>query len=88
MMSGMVDERRELWFEHLMPSLPFPPASSSLAYLFPTQKHIRQAIRDGNEYIDWIEADLNKEQKKAIKDIATKQHDVPYLLFGPAGTGE
>lgn len=96
MMSEMIQERRQLWFEHLLLSPSITQATSALAYLFPTKEHVRHpAALPGtndtalsNDAINWIESDLNNEQRKAIREIATNQHDVPYLLFGPAGTGE
>jgi hypothetical protein len=96
MLSGMIEARRKLWFEHLLPSTHTSQDTSALAYIFPTEKHVRQsAIISGTESmtlsdqgIDWVDSNLNAEQKKAIKDISTKNHDVPYLLFGPAGTGK
>lgn len=96
MLSGMIEARRKLWFENLLPSSPSPRETSALAYLFPTERHVRQStmisemesMALSDEGINWVDSNLNAEQKKAIRDIATGHHDVPYLLFGPAGTGE
>lgn len=95
MLSGLIHERQKLWFDHLLPS-PYPPGvSSALAYLFPEKESIRHAenIHKGNlaeeePNLDWVDLNLNREQKKAISDIVARIHDVPYLLFGPAGTGK
>lgn len=96
MLSGLIHERQELWFDHLLQS-PFPSEkSSAFSFLFPTEKSIRDAEgapdndapAKENTELDWIDLNLNKEQKKAISDIVSDRHDVPYLLFGPAGTGK
>ncbi|KAJ9097364.1 hypothetical protein QFC19_006832 [Naganishia cerealis] len=36
----------------------------------------------------WFDHHLNEKQKKAVNDITKKNHPIPYLLFGPAGTGK
>lgn len=96
MLSGLIHERQELWFDHLLSSQVPSEQSSAMAYLFPTEQNIRnaeiatveKAQSEDNVELDWIDPNLNKEQKKAISDIVSGRHDVPYLLFGPAGTGK
>jgi hypothetical protein len=95
MLSGLIHERQEMSFDHLLPSPPPPGISSALAYLFPKEERIRHAenitkesLGEQETDLDWVDLNLNTEQKKAISDIVSRRHDVPYLLFGPAGTGE
>ncbi|KAJ9108959.1 hypothetical protein QFC21_000282 [Naganishia friedmannii] len=95
MMSGLMDRPSELWFDDLLSDKKLSRSQSSLAYLFPTSKNT--SLTNGSKTVDsapeerhlgWFDYNLNEQQKKAVTDISKGKHPIPYLLFGPAGTGK
>ncbi|KAF8298246.1 P-loop containing nucleoside triphosphate hydrolase protein [Clavulina sp. PMI_390] len=38
--------------------------------------------------MDWMDSQLNDEQKLAVKSIVHGKHGIPYLISGPPGTGK
>lgn len=95
MMSGLLEKPSNLWFSDLLTDKKLSRSQSSLAYLFPTSKgmsHTKSSKEVDSppeeRHLGWFEYDLNDKQKKAVTDICKGKHHIPYLLFGPAGTGK
>ena len=58
-----------------------------LERLFPINEFRTEAI--SNPFpLKWINAQLNKEQKKAVQRICKGQNALPFIIFGPPGTGK
>ncbi|KAJ9125308.1 hypothetical protein QFC22_000265 [Naganishia vaughanmartiniae] len=94
-MSGLMEEPSKLWFDDLLSDKKLSRSQSSLSYLFPTSKGLNSPKSSKNvdaapeeRHLAWFDYNLNEKQKKAVTDISKGNHPIPYLLFGPAGTGK
>lgn len=94
-MSGLMEEPPVLWFHDLLSDKRMARDQSSLAYLFPTShsRSCNQSLKKDDSapeerHLAWFDYNLNEKQKKAVTDIVEGTHPIPYLLFGPAGTGK